>query len=256
MHYKDRSSIGVDQPSLAKVKAKKAAPKKKAPSKTKGTWVMLGRHYFLAQCVKSNKDGTITLVTLPPNGEEEANLSGLRPGPYGGGSTLPFAWNNDAGMARVKEVESEMAGGRHAWTITLTPQDGGSGGVFDDIARLRAGRILLNDPPPKADSERSYDMLDTMLEGYIQGSGGRSQVRESPIHAVHAEHSRNPNWKHYARLQVVHTLKVSGTIDHILELTFGPVRSGRLPIRFRGRRDKRGSDKSSVIEISGTCPLG
>lgn len=273
MHYQDRSS-GPAKPlavsSKAKGKALKSPPKKKAPAKRKGTWVLLGRYYFLAQAVRTNKDGTFTLVISPSDGEEAANLANLRPGPYGGGSTLPFAWNNDAGSARVKEVESEVVGGTHAWTVTLTPQDVGSGGVFnemsintggknysaDDIARLRAGRILLNDPPPRSGSERSYDMMGTMLEGYIQGSGGRSQVHESPIRAVYAEHGRSPNWKHFARLQVVHTLKVSGTVDHILELTFGPVRAGRLPVRFRGRRDKRGTDKSTVIELSGSCPLG
>jgi hypothetical protein len=230
---------------------------------------MLGRHYFLAQTVRSNGDGTITLVVSPADGEAEANLASLRPGPYGGGSTLPFAWNNDAGSARVKEVESEMTGGRHAWTITLTPQDGGSGGVFnemsintrnetysaDDIAKLRAGRILLNDPPERSDQDRSSG-THSFLENYIRGSSGRCEVRVSPIRSVYADHGRNPNWKHYARLQAVYTLKASGTVDHILELSLGAVRSGRMPVKFRGRRSRDGSEKSTIIEIKGACPLG
>ena len=270
MHYQDRSGGAAKSPAAPlKTKAIRVSPKKKAPARSKGTWVMLGRHYFLAQAVRSNKDGTITLVISPASGEEEADLASLRPGPYGGGSTLPFAWNNDAGSARIKEVESEMAVGRHAWTITLTPQDAGSGGVFnemsintgsqtysaDDIARLRAGRILLNDPPERSEKGSNYD-TGGHLETYIRGSGGRGEVRVSPIRSVYAEHGRSSNWKHYARLQVVHTLKVSGTVDHILELKLGSVRSGRLPVSFRGRRDRRGSDKSTIIELSGTCPLG
>ena len=230
---------------------------------------MLGRHYFIAQTVRTNKDGSITLVISPDDGEQVANLDGLRPGPYGGGSTLPFAWNNDAGSARVKDVESEMAEGRHVWTITLTPRDGGSGGGFtemsintggktysaDDIAKLRAGRILLNDPPERSDHNYGFD-TDSFLESSIRGSSDRCDVRVSPIRSVYAEHRQNPNWKHYARLQAVYMLKVSGTVDHILELNFGAVRSGGLPVRFRGRRDRLGSEKSTFIEITGVCPLG
>ena len=161
MHYPDRTSGAAKSQATPKAKAIEESPKKKkSPAKAKGTWVMLGRHYFLAQVVRSNKDGTFTVVIWAASGEEEANLARLRHGPYGGGAILQFAWNNDAGSARVKEVESEMAGGRHVWSMTLTPQDGGSGSVFnemsintgnqtysaDDIARFRAGRILLNDP--------------------------------------------------------------------------------------------------------------
>ena len=110
-------------------------------------------------------------------------------------------------------------------------------------------------PPERSDKGSNYD-TGGYLETYIRGSGGRGEVRVSPIRSVYAEHGRSPNWKHYARLQVVHALKVSGTVDHILELKFGSVRSGRLPVHFRGRRDKRGSDKSTIIELSGTCPIG
>jgi Caspase domain len=269
MHYQDRSSEGVKQAVSPKTKAIKVSPKKKAPSKTKGTWVMLGRNYFLAQSVKSNKDGNIVFVVSATNGDEESNLAGLRPGPHGGGSLLPFAFNNDAGSARVREVESEMAGSRHDWTITLTPQESGSGGFShemsintgsqtysaDDIARLRAGRILLNDPSERSDQSRSYG-TDSHLESYIRGISGRFEVRVSPIRSVYAEHGRSPNWKHYARLQAVYTLKASGTVDHILELTLGVVRSGKMSVKFRGRRSRLGSEKSTTIEITGVCPLG
>jgi hypothetical protein len=230
---------------------------------------MLGGHYFLAQTVRTNTDRSITLVVLPLSGEEEADLANLRPGPFGGGSTLPFAWNNDAGTIRIKDVQSEMVGNDHAWTITLTPVSSGSGNYFgevslntgnraysaDEIAKLRAARILINDPPLKSDQQmRTYDQ-DSFLESHIRGIGGHCEVRESPIRAVYAQYSRSPNWKEYARLQAVYMLKTSGTVDHILELTFGNVRSGKLPVKFRGRRERRGSGESTLIEITGLCPL-
>ncbi len=269
MHYRDRSNVGAAQTKPSMIKAKKAAPKKKTPSVPKGTWVMLGRHYFLAQSVKSNKDGTISLVISPASGDEEANLANMRPGLYGGGSTLPYAWNNDAGSARVREVESEMAGGRHFWTITLAPQDGGSGGNFgdvsietngrrytgEDIAKLRAGRILLNHPPEEPGKGHNYG-TDGILESYIRGSSGRCEVRGSPIRQVYSEHGRSRNWKQFARLKAIFTLKASGTVDRILELTLGAVRAGKLSVKFRGRRSQSGSEKSSDMEIQGECPLG
>ena len=105
MHFKERAGA---------ITSAEPKPAKAGSAKAEGTWVMLGRHYFLAQAVRSNKDGSSTLVVSPADGEEEANLASLRPGRYGDGLTLPFAWNNDAGSARVREIESEMAGGRHA----------------------------------------------------------------------------------------------------------------------------------------------
>jgi hypothetical protein len=216
-----------------------------------------------------NTDRSITLVVLPVSGEEEADLANLRPGPYGGGSTLPFAWNNDAGTIRIKDVQSEMVGDHHAWTITLTPVSSGSGNYFgdvslntgsrtysaDDIARLRASRILINDPPLKSDQQiRTYD-TEIFLESHIRGIGGQCEVRESPIRAVYAQYSRSPYWKEYARLQAVYMLKSSGTVDHILELTFGNVRFGKMPVKFRGRRERPGSEEATLIEITGLCPL-
>ncbi len=271
MHFQDRSTAAakrkVAKPKVGKVV--KTSSKSKGLSKSKGTWVMLDRHFFLTQTIRSNRDGSITLVITSTSGDEEVNLVSLRPGPYGGGSTIPFAWNNDAGSVRVKDMESIMDEGRHVWTVNLTPQDGRAWGALsemsintgnrmysaDDIARLRVGRILLNDPPEASDRDRSFT-TDSYLESYIRGSSGTCEVRASPIRSIFAEHRGDRNWKHYARLQAVYKLKASGTVGHILELTFGAVRSGGLPVRFRGRRDRPGSDKPTLFEISGVCPLG
>ena len=270
MHYQDRSSVVV-KPKITtpkNSKIKKVPSTSKSTAKPKGTWVMLGNHFFLAQTIHANRDGLTTLSIASTDGDQEANLVGLRPGPYGGGSTIPFAWKNEAGSARVKDVESVTDGKRHVWTINLTPQDktvvgalyepsynlGGQSLSADDIAELRAKRILLNDPPEKSDRDRSHG-ADGFIESYIRGTNGRSEVRTSPIPGIYAEHRGDRNWKHYARLRAVHLLKTSGTVNHILELEFGAIRSGGVAVKFRGRRDRAGSDKTTVIKFEGVCPL-
>lgn len=270
MHYRDRSTA----PGKPKVTAPKNSKIKNTPSKTKSvakskdTWVMLDSHFFLAQTIRLNGDGSTTLLITSASGDDEANLKSLQPGPFGGGSTLPFAWKNEAGMARVRVDGSVMEGQRHVWTISLTPQDKGTSGTLyepsynmggqsfsaDDIAEFRAKRILLNDQPKEPNRDRSFEVNST-LESYIQGTSGRPEVRASPIPSTYAEYRGDRNWKHYARLRAVHMLKTSATVDHILELEFGAVRSGRMAVKFRGRRDRAGSNKPNLIEFNGTCSL-
>lgn len=264
MHYKDR---GGDKGKKAVSQTKTKGKAGKAASG--GTWVMLGEHFYLAQAVRQNKDSTVTLEIAPASGEQEADLATLRPSRHGGGSVIPFAFNNEAHAIRVREVETEAVGGQHVWRMTLAPEDSGfgSGGMEatintggksyspGDIARLRAGRILLNDPPPRTGPRRGYDS-DSLLEGSIEGSGNRCPVRECPIRTTYTAHRKHPQWKQFARLRAVYFLKASGTVDHILELSFGAVRSGQLPVKFRGRRQpKSGYPEPTTIELSGSCPL-
>jgi hypothetical protein len=59
-----------------------------------------------------------------------------------------------------------------------------------------------------------------------------------------------------ARLQATFLLKATGTIDHVLALTIGPVRKGKVAVAFRGRRPPRYTGQEPVqIEVSGTCPV-
>ena len=90
----------------------------------------------------------------------------------------------------------------------------------------------------------------------IEGSSSRCPVQECPIRTVYSEHRKHPQWKQFARLRAVYFLKASGTVDHILDLSFGAVRSGQLPVKFRGRRQpKSGYPEPTTIELNGSCPL-
>jgi len=266
MHYPARASGSTKAKPTSKVKKATGGSR----SKRSGTWVMLGDHFFQASSVKHHSDGSLVVEVSPNSGEEEAALASLRPSQYGGHTALPFAANNDAHVVRVNHVESETAGGRQIWKLSLTSQrEDFSGGMAemafktdgktyspDDLAQLRAGRILLNDPPPSTGRGRGFGQ-HAMLEGFIEGMNSKHPVRDCVVRSVFACHGNNPAWKEFARLQSLFLLKATGTVEHVLELALGPVRAGRISVRFRGQRARRYTNApATILEVNGSCPLG
>lgn len=170
-HYPDRAA-----PAKKTAVAKPAKAKPKGVPKKAGTWVMLGDNFFLADSVRHGSDNKLEVKATTTSGTEAAVFAGLRPGRYAGSSSLPFAANNEAHVVRVQNVESESAGQRQVWTLSLVAEDGGFGSgtemtykigdktyTPDDMARLRAGRILLNDPPPRTGPSRGFGSEDSIL---------------------------------------------------------------------------------------------
>ncbi len=262
-HYPERAATTAKKtPETKPAKAKAKGVPKKA-----GTWVMLGDNFFLADTVRHGSDNKLVVTATTTSGTEAAVFAGLRPGRYGGASPLPFAANNEAHVVRVQNVESESAGERQVWTLTLAAEDGGFGSgtemtynvgdktyTPDDIARLRAGRILLNNPPPRTGPSRGFGSEDSILS-WIEGSG-RYPVKECVVRSVFASHGTYSDWKTFARLKAVFLLKAAGVVEHVLDLTIGPVRAGRAAVKFRGRRPPRytGSE-ATTIELNESCPL-
>jgi hypothetical protein len=261
-HYPERAAPA------KKIAVAKPAKKAKGTPKRAGTWVMLGDNFFLADTVRHGSDNKLEVKATTTSGSEAAVFAGMRPGRYGGGSSLPFAVNNEAHVVRVQNVESESSGERQVWTLTLSAEDNGFGGGIDmtfnvgdktytpdDIARQRAGRILLNDPAPRSGPSRGYSAEDSLLS-WIEGSG-RYPVKECVVRSGFANHGSNPNWKTFARLKAVFLLKAAGVVEHVLDLTIGTVRSGHVAVKFRGQRKARYAGSApEIIEVSGTCPLG
>lgn len=266
MHYPARANASTKARPSSKIKKATGV----ARPKQSGTWVMLGDHFFQASSVKHHSDGSLVAEVSPNSGEDEAALASLRPSQYGGHTALPFAANNDAHVVRVNYVESETAGGRQIWRLSLTAQrEDFSGGMMemafktdgktyspDDLAQLRAGRILLNDPAPSTDRGRGFGQ-HTMLEGFIEGMNSKHPVRECVVRSVFACHGNNPAWKEFARLQCLFLLKATGTVEHVLELALGPVRAGRINVSFKGQRARRYTNvPATILEVNGSCPLG
>lgn len=262
-HYPERAASAKKSTVAKPAKAKPKAVPKKA-----GTWVMLGDHFFLADSVRHGSDNKLSVKATTTSGTEAAVFAGLRPGRYAGSSPLPFAANNEAHVVRVQNVESESAGQRQVWTLTLAAEDSGFGGgtemtyrvggktyTPDDMARLRAGRILLNDPPPRTGPSRGFGSEDSILS-WIEGSG-RYPVKECVVRNTFASHGTNPDWKTFARLKAVFLLRAAGVVEHVLDLTIGAVRAGRVAVKFRGRRPVRpGYGEATTIELNESCPLG
>lgn len=264
---------------LAHYPERALAPAKKTPSKNPatvkgkrnprwlGTWVMLGEQFFLADTVHHGPDNRLTVKATTTSGSDAAIFAGRRPGRYGSHSPLPFAVNNEAHLVRVQTVESEASGERQVWTLGLIAEDGGFGGGMessytvggitygpDDIARKRAGRVLLNAPAARSGADRNCFSDEASLLSWIEGAG-HYPVKECIIRTVYAAYSTNPNWKIFARLRAVFQLKAAGVVDHVLDLTLGAVRGRMVPVTFRGQRRGRHTGPT-IIELTGHCPLG
>jgi len=262
-HYPERASAPVKQVKSSRpTKPARIGVRNKA-----GTWVMLGEHFLLADTVRHGSQNKIEIKATTTKGEDAAVFADMRPGRYGANSAIPFAVNNEAHVVRVQAVESETVSGKQVWTIHMDVEEDHFGNTMegtysvgsntyspDDIARLRASRMLLNDPAPVSESKRGYSSADFLMS-HIEGSG-KYPVKTCLVRDVFAKHGKDLNWKHFARLKCVFMLRASGAVEQILELALGTVRSGQVAVSLKARRSGRYTGmEPTTIELKGNCPL-
>lgn len=238
---------------------------KDSPQKANGSWIMVGESFLFAERIRNHSDGSIELSIVSQSGEHEAAIAALRPGRFGGKGELPFAANSDAYQVRVSQVIDETVEGRQVWTVTLhaVERQGGYSSEMnvqgigpDEIARRRIGRILLNDPPPRSPSHSlGYDN-ESFVDTFISGSMTGFEIKECVVRSMYQQYGKTGSWKEFARLKAIHLMKVSGTIEHVIELSIGDVRTGKVPVSFRGRRPQRYTNVApETIHVEGKCTL-
>ena len=163
----------------------------------------------------------------------------------------------------------------------------------DQIAKMRARRILLDEKldigisalsqdnfsdigeratlyTENTSGIRSFlgqvDRADTwdldLLEAHISGtfsSGYESGllVEASPIPELYRQFGNTPErFKKFARLISVLYLKLSNTVEDIVELDLELLGSAQLRVQFRGRRPQFAVNEApSILEFEGICPL-
>ena len=234
-----------------------------------GNWCLLGDAFFRTKAVRTDRGGAIAVEIPSGSAGTDAALGRLRPPRFGGPGRIGFAHLNDALLVRVEHVESASAGGQQVWTVALRPEDVHYGGGVmemaygsgqrhysaDELARLRAGRILLNDPPPPPQAHHGLDPGGT-LESLIQGLGAPMPAKACAIQTVYREHRGDREFLKLARLACILQLKASGVVEEVLRLALGPVRKGSVHVSFRGRRARAASNVGPpVIDVEGDCPL-
>jgi hypothetical protein len=228
-----------------------------------GAWVLLGGNFYLAESVSDRSDGSVAVDIEPQSTDDDAALRSLRPGPYGRGEPIPYAYQNDAFLARVLSAERNSTAGRSSWSVTLKPeQDQGAGAPFemafnsisaDEIAAMRARLLLLDESPVRS----SRDLDGQMLMGLVQGHGPVVRAEKSPFPDLWQQFRGQPDmFLPLARLYAVFLLKASSTVEHVLDLTLGPVQQKRLSVRFRGKRHRQYvNQEPAEIVVNGECPL-
>jgi hypothetical protein len=235
-----------------------------------GMWVMLHTYFFEASMVRQNSDGTLTVELPSTDAEQDSAIQSFRPPKYGQSGPMAFAHRNDGLIVRVKELEAVSVGEQHHWTVTLQPEDREYGGgtleasfgtgsriySADEIAKMRAGRILLNDPPPRGLDARGFNDL-SFLEGFIQGMQAPVKIDHCIIRTVYAAYIDKPSiCPQLARLAAIYVLKAGDVVEQVLQLTLGPLKGEKVHVKFRGRRLRKYVNvEPVVIDLEGDCPL-
>lgn len=226
-----------------------------------GAWMMLDEHFFRTKSHSHRADGSISVRIAPRDAAEEAVLRSFQRDQARRQRPVLYAYQNDAGAVEVRSVESESTDGKTVFVLNLRLDERIQGNApfemsfegysADKLAEMRARLLLLNETPP---NRRKPDVL-SMVSDFV--SSGSLKIKGGVFPALSRRlGSRSPEFLAKARLAAISALKESHTVEHVLELTLGPVRDDKVPVRFRGER-KRAYDNAAatVIEFEGDCAL-
>ena len=226
----------------------------------------------------------ISLTLCPTSSEQTAFLSSLRTRlrnvPDGSSidqlEAIAFAHQADAAWVKLREVTQISTESETVWEVRLKEETVSSAYkhrtepvileqlTLDQIAEMRAKRLLLDEKLEAANpSVMQTTVFDQMLlEAQIRGElssqyGNRLQALTSPIPELYQHYRNTPErFKKFARLISVMYLKLSSTVEDILQLDIELLNSAELQIKFRGRRPQSDvNEDPTFLEFEGICSL-
>ena len=243
-----------------------------------------GQYYFIP-FQKVCWDSTEISLTLCPNSSAQVAFlrrlrTRLRDVPAGSSidqlEAIAFAHQEDAAWVKLRTVAQISTECETVWEIHLKEETVTSAYknrtepvileqlTLDQVADMRAKRLLLDekleDANPSIMQTTVFDQM--LLEAQIRGElsspyGNRLQALTSPIPELYRHFRKTPErFKKYARLISVLYLKLSGTVEDILQLDVELLNSAALKVKFRGRRSQFDiKEEPTLLEVEGVCPL-
>ena len=225
----------------------------------------------------------ISLELLPESSEEAAFLHSLRNNlgnmvPLR--NTLAFALGDHAAWVSPQDIAQNISGSQTVWKVVMKEDSREQHDTFlgdmtvnnispDQIAEMRAKRILLDEKLETVDPFLNQPNLTyqttlelSILEGSIRGGGSSYhetglQILKSPIPKLYQSFGQTiGRFEKFARLISVLYLKLSHTVEDILQLDLELLSPEELQVRFKGRRSQRSTNvKPPIIEVDGICLL-
>ena len=177
----------------------------------------------------------------------------------GHGKSVAVAYRLDCYLGRIRDVSHTVQDGRDSIQIVLDeerlPPTGGitemgySNVSSDEIALMRAKRILLDEPLPERFS--SDRLMNQIVAGAI-GREARIEVQRSNIPDLSRQIEDDAQFTAIARLDCVLQLTLSGTVERVERLEV--LRDAKdVTVDFIGYRGRVYSNRESVkLEVTGT----
>ena len=232
-----------------------------------------GQLYFIPLQTARWNSTEISLEFLPELSEESAFLRSLRDNlsrMFSSRETFAFALGEEAAWVSPQDVAHTMSGTKTVWKVVLKREsprqnDNLLGNMTfadlspDRIAELRTRRLLLDEKFEVASASLNQVNLmnQATLESFIRGTNSSLEIRECPIPDLYRSFGQTwQRFEKFARLILVLYLKLSNTVQDVLELDFKSLDANQLQVRFRGCRPRYAVNVNpSIIEVNGICPL-
>ncbi len=243
-----------------------------------------GQHYFIPFQKVCWNSTEISLTLLSTSSAQTAFLSSLRKQlrdvPDGSSidqlGAIAFAHQTDAAWVKLRKVEQISTETETVWEIRLKEETTISAYkhrtepvileqlTLEQIAERRARRLLLDEKLEVSSSSLTQTtvfeqmLLETQIRGELSSQyGNRLQALKSPIPELYRHFRKTPErFKKFARLISVLYLKLSNTVEDILQLDVELLNSAELQVKFRGRRSQSDVNEEPVFfEFEGNCPL-
>ena len=235
-----------------------------------------GKLYFIP-FQNAHWDSTeISLELLPESPEETAFLRTLRRhinDAFARDVHIALALREDAAWVKPQEIVETASGSQIVWKVVFKEerhrQNANPVGEMtfgslspDKMAEMRARRILLDEKlgelPPDFQNRTGPTGLfnEVTLEMFIRGGNG-FQISASPIPSLYRFIGKSQGqFEKFARLTSILYLKLSNTVEGILQFDLKLLNSNQVEIKFKGRRHRLYMNVDPYeFEVNGTCQL-
>ena len=235
-----------------------------------------GKSYFVP-IQNAHWDSTeISLELLPESPEETAFLRTLRrhiTDAFARDVHIALALREDAAWVKPQEIVETTSDSQIVWKVVFNKerrrQNANPLGEMtfgslspDEMAEMRARRILLDEKlgelPADFQNRTGPTGLfnEVTLEMFIRGGNG-FQISASPIPSLYRFIGKSQGqFEKFARLTSVLYLKLSHTVEEILQFDLKLLNSEQVEVKFKGRRRKRAANEPPhIFQVNGTCQL-